>query len=191
MNQAWLYQVYEDHRRGYPEAVAGVRELQRKVSVGCATSRDVAVLQGLDRIRIGQEPEPLMTSAPALSFETLQELLSLIVMARRPAAINQLTAGTSPMRTMRAHGGGGRASISGINDLGPFFGKGGGGGGGGGHGGGGHGGHGGGFHHGGGFRRGGGGWWGPGWGWGGDQCYLDAYGRIWCWTAYGWQLLAA
>lgn len=195
MHHPWLNQLYHEYRRGYPEAVAGVKTLQRRVAIGCASPRDVSILKGLDQVhgsvqvygdRFGQAP--LQLSEPvSLDSGTLSTLLDLIAKARRPASVNQRTATSMTLAQRRQHGGG-RAQISG---LGPYVGRGGGGGhGGGGHGGGGHDGHGGGgFHRGGGFVPGGG-WWTVPTYWPSDNCVVDAYGRVWCLTASGWVLQA-
>lgn len=213
MDPRWLQGVYGDYRRGDRETIAGVKELQRRVAIGCASPRDVSVLKGLDAVHgmvVGQGPAPDLEGSIAISDALLQRLLDLVAQARRPASVNLLTAGTSPMRR---HGG---TTIAGYYDQGPYFGAHGGGGGmtaarGGG----------GGFSRGGAaaraasapamaspshaasFRPGGGGhghgvrhrpgggfasWIGP-WGVWPDDCYLDVYGRIWCWGPWGWQVV--
>lgn len=211
MDYRWLQGVYDDYRRGDPETMAGVRALQRKVAIGCASPRDVSVLKGLDAVHgmvVGQDKPADAEASVFISDTTLRALLDLVAQARRPASVNLLTAGTSPMRR---HGG---TAISGYYDNGPFFGAPAHGGGGGARGGGGFsrggaaarapsapttsspsramsfhpgGGHGHGVRHrpGGGFAS----WIGP-WGIWPDDCYLDVYGRIWCWGPYGWQVVA-
>lgn len=216
MHHAWLQGVYDDYRRGDPEAVRGVRELQRRVSVGCACERDVAVLKGLDQVHasvgctfVGQAPQSLDAADVYISDATLQTLLDLIAQARRPPSVNLMTAGTSPLRSVqrRMHGGAGKGvgpmTVAGWYDQGPFFGKGAGGAASRGgatarasapmthsstshassfHPGSNH--HGTRHHPGGGFAS----WIGP-WGIWPDDCYLDVYGRIWCWGAWGWQVV--
>ena len=215
MNYGWLQGVYQDYRRGDPETVRGVKELQRRVSVGCCWPRDVAVLKGLDQVHAvavsGAYPV-VGAEDVRLSDATLQTLLDLIAQARRPPSVNLLTAGTSPLRRQGRQGQGqgqGQGAgvmgttVAGWYDQGPFFGKGAGGGS--------HGGtpghaaplhamvshpsghpsghpfvrHGTRHHPGGGFAS----WIGP-WGIWPDDCYLDVYGRIWCWGPYGWQVVA-
>jgi hypothetical protein len=194
MHHPWLHQLYHEYRQGSPDAVAGVRTLQRRVQVGCACPRDVAILKGLDGVHasIGQDI-PSDRENIVIDQQTMAYLLDLVAQARRPAPLNRQLTGTASLRHRggmtvagwpafgASHGGfsrGGAAARAVSPGAGPVHtstamthpSQ---------------------QHHGLDFRRrgGGGGGWGWGWPWGwGNDCVWDQYGRVWCWTPYGWQV---